>query len=68
MKPAAREAEEPWRGKTEGTAYCLQLRGRVEQRLGKQGSQGTEDSVAKVTGKQEEQRLLPYPGADMLVH
>lgn len=40
----------------------------MEQRLGKQGSQGTEDSVAKVTRKQEEQRLLPYPGADMLVH
>lgn len=40
----------------------------MEQRLGKQGSQGTEDRVAKVTGKQEEQRLLPYPGADMLVH
>lgn len=65
---SSREAVELWRGRTEGVAYWLQLRGKVEQRLGKQGSQGTEESVAKGTGKQEEQKLLPHPRADMLVH
>ena len=44
------------------------VKGRVEggERLGKQSSPGSKVTVAKRKGKEEEQRLLFCPGADML--